>query len=250
MKKVYFLVLIISVIGSLYAYRWFKNNYSKKVDIDNENTELLEPVSKNDINPYDPIVYIYNTHQKETYAEDILNFNPTVLDAAYTLRDYLEELNIQTYVESSDFYEFLALNNWDFNNLYKVSRFYLEDTMKRYKNIRLYIDFHRDSIKHDLSTTTIDNKDYAKVLFVVGISNENYKENLKVSKKINEIILKRVNISRGILQKTSANANGIYNQDLTSNAILIEVGGYQNKFSEVDNTLKVLTESISDYSNE
>ena len=235
---------------SLYIYKDIRNSRYSTVN-DDYLEEDVYPVSKVDINePYDPIVYIYNTHQKESYAEDFLNFNPSVLDAAYTLRDYLEELNIQTYVENNDFYDFLALNNWDFNSLYKVSRFYLEDTMKRYQNIKLYIDFHRDSIKHDLSTVTINNKDYAKVLFVVGISNENYKKNLKVSKRINEIISRRADISRGILQKSAANANGIYNQDLSPDVILIEVGGYQNKYSEVDNTLKILAESISDYLNE
>lgn len=253
MKKVYALVMIISMVGSLYIYKDIrKNKIINQEIIDSLGNMSEEPVSKIEINniTYDPLVYIYNTHQKETYAEDFLNFNPSVLDAAYTLRDYLEELNIQTYVESNDFYDFMTLNNWDFNNLYKVSRFYLEDTMKQYKNIKLYIDFHRDSIKHDLSTISIGNKDYAKILFVVGISNDNYKENLKVVKRLNEIISKRANISRGILQKSSANANGIYNQDLSSNAILIEVGGYQNKFSEVDNTLKIIAESISDYLNE
>ena len=253
MKKVYFLVAIVSIIGSLYIYKDIRNAKLTSENITCDTEEIwAEPVSKVDVNtePYDPVVYIYNTHQKETYAEDFLNFSPSVLDASYTLRDYLEELNIQTYVENNDFYDFLTINNWDYNNLYNVSRFYLEDTMKRYKNIRLYIDFHRDSIKHDLSTASIDGKDYAKILFVVGISNDNYKENLKVVKRINELISSRANLSRGILQKSSANSNGIYNQDLSQNAILIEVGGYQNKYSEVDNSLKILAEAISDYLNE
>ena len=249
MKKLYILVAIISIVGSLYIYKDIRKNRNVKYI---EETEEAYPVGNFDTitEPYDPIVYIYNTHQKETYAEDFVNFSPTVLDAAYTLRDYLEELNIQTYVESSDFYDFMTLNNWNYDKLYDVSRFYLEDTMKRYKNIKLYIDFHRDAIKHDVSTTTINNKDYAKVLFVVGISNDNYKENMKIAKKLNSIITSRVNISRGILQKSSAKANGIYNQDLSSDIVLIEVGGYQNKFSEVDNTLKIIAESISDYLNE
>ena len=253
MKKIYFLTFVISMIGAFYIYRDIKSNRltSKNITDGLENQEIM-PVSKTDVNDniYNPVIYIYNTHQKETYAADALNFNPSVLDAAHTLRDYLEEYNIQTYVENNDFYDFLALNNWDFNNLYKVSRFYLEDTMKRYKNIKLYIDLHRDSIKHDLSTAIIDEKAYAKILFVVGISHENYKENLNTAKKLNSIISRKANISRGILQKSSANANGIYNQDKSADVILIEVGGYQNKYSEIDNTLKVIAEAIKEYLNE
>ena len=61
-------------------------------------------------------------------------------------------------------------------------------------------------------------------MFVVGISHENYKENLNTAKKLNSIISRKANISRGILQKSSANANGIYNQDKSADVILIEVG--------------------------
>ncbi len=235
-----------SIIGCLFIYKAKNSAKVAAKDLESE----AEPVSKIEMEkPYDPVIYIYNTHQKETYASEGLNFNPSVLDAAHTLRDYLEEENIQTYVEDSDFYEFLALNNWDFNSLYKVSRFYLEDTMKRYKGIKLYIDLHRDSIKHELSTIKIDDNDYAKILFVVGLSHDNYKENLNVAKKLNAIVSKKLNITRGILQKTSVNANGIYNQDKSPNVVLIEVGGYQNKYSEVDNTLKILAESIKEYLN-
>ena len=232
----------------------YKLQNKEKLSINNitNSEENIMPVGLSETlkEPYNPMVYIYNTHQQEGYALDYLNFSPSVLDAAHTLRDYLEEKNIQTYVENNDFYDFLALNNWDYNNLYKVSRFYLEDTMKRYKNIKLYIDFHRDSIKHELSTVTIGDKSYAKILFVVGLSHDNYKENLNVAKKLNSIIVSKANISRGIMQKSSANANGVYNQDLNSNVVLIEVGGYQNKYSEVDNTLEILAEVIKEYLDE
>ena len=250
MKRLYILFSILSIIGCLYIYKMGKKEKLSNQNI-TDNQEKIMPASKTDVitEPYDPVVYIYNTHQKESYAPDGLNFSPSVLDAAYTLRDYLEEENIQTYVENSDFYDFLALNNWDYNSLYKVSRIYLEDTMKRYKNIKLYIDFHRDSIKHDLSTISIGDKSYAKILFVVGIAHDNYKENLNVAKKLNSLIISKANISRGIMQKSAVNANGIYNQDKSPNVVLIEVGGYQNKYSEVDNTLEILAKAIKEYLN-
>ena len=245
-KKIYFIFVILSIIACLFIY---KNKNGKKINNLLENSEIM-PVSKTDFSEYNPLVYIYNTHQKETYSDDALNLNPSVLDAAHTLRDYLEELDIQTYVEDSDFYELLALNNWDYNNLYKVSRFYLEDAMKRYKNIKLYIDLHRDSVKHDISTITIGDDAYAKTLFVVGLSHDNYKKNLEIAKKLNTLLSSKKNITRGILQKSAANANGIYNQDLSENVILIEVGGYQNDFIEVSNTLKVLATVIKEYLDE
>ena len=201
----------------------------------------------------DPIIYIYNTHETETYSSEgyeELNINPTVKDASFLLQKYLKDEGISSLVEESSFTDLLIANNWPYENLYKVSRIYLENTIKRYENIKLYIDLHRDSIKKNMSTTTIDDKKYARILFVVGISNENYEKNLSVATKLNDIISKKHNISRGILKKTSANANGIYNQDLNENIVLIEIGGYQNTYEEVDNTLKVLAGSIKEYLDE
>ena len=48
-------------------------------------------------------------------------------------------------------------------------------------------------------------------------------------------------LSRGIYKKEGAGVNGIYNQDISPNSILIEVGGASNNIDEVLNT----TEAIS-----
>lgn len=219
-----------------------KPNVNENIKNDHENIALD-----------DPIIYIYNTHETETYSNEgykELNITPSVKDASFLLQKYLKDEGIDSLVEESSFTDMLVANNWSYENLYKVSRIYLENTIKRYENIKLYIDLHRDSIKKNLSTTTIGDKKYAKVLFVVGISNENYEKNLKTAQRLNEIITKNYDISRGILKKTSANANGIYNQDLNANIVLIEIGGYQNTYEEVNNTLKALASSIKEYLNE
>lgn len=43
------------------------------------------------------------------------------------------------------------------------------------------------------------------------------------------------------------NVNGIYNQDLNENMILLECGGYQNKIEEVNNTMILLSDVIKEY---
>ena len=57
-------------------------------------------------------------------------------------------------------------------------------------------------------------------------------------------------ISKGIIKKSGPNVNGIYNQDISSNALLIEVGGYQNKIDEVYNTIDVLANTLKEVINE
>ena len=81
-----------------------------------------------------------------------------------------------------------------------------------------------------------------KILFVVGLEHNNYKENISNVEKINDIANKHYpGLSRGIYKKEGPGVDGIYNQDISSNSILIELGGVDNNIDEVLNT----TEAIS-----
>ena len=44
--------------------------------------------------------------------------------------------------------------------------------------------------------------------------------------------------------------NGVYNQDLQGNVILIELGGDKNNLEEITNTIDILVNVIGDYVNE
>ena len=232
-------------------FKILKNNISFDLGVKGVSSSGLSNIKENGYT-VDPIVYIYNTHENESYSNkgyENINVNPTVKDVSFLLASLLKERGIPTLVEENSFVEFQRLNNWDYSALYKVSRIYLENTIKKYDNIKLYIDLHRDSIKKSDSTVTLNGKKYAKILFVVGINNPNYLDNYKLSKELNDKICLTKNICRGILKKTSANANGIYNQDLDKKIVLLEIGGYQNSIEEVTNTLELIANSLKDYFN-
>ena len=142
-------------------------------------------------------------------------------------------------------------NGLDHAGSYIASRHFLQNTMNKYNSIELYIDLHRDAISHDSSYINIDGKDCAKILFVIGLEYDTYKSNLKIVEKINNIInTKYPNLSRGIMKKQGYGVNGVYNQDLSSNVILIEVGGNENNIDEVNNTLDLVASAIKEYLNE
>ena len=85
-------------------------------------------------------------------------------------------------------------------------------------------------------------------MFVIGKKNKNYKKNYDVALSINELLdYKYPGLSRGILLQDSVNVNGIYNQDLAENIILIELGGNHNQFSEIKNTIDLLAPIIGEY---
>ena len=84
-------------------------------------------------------------------------------------------------------------------------------------------------------------------MFVLAKKNKNYKENEKFVKNLNSRINKKVkNLSRGIMNRTDV----IFNQDLSSHAILLEVGGVDNTIEEVNNTLEVIANVLKEYINE
>lgn len=198
-----------------------------------------------------PKIYIYNSHQGETYSSEYLeeyNTIPNVLTASYILKDKLDNQNIETLVEENDIIKYMKEQGLNHAGSYKASRVFLNSIINQYPNMELYIDLHRDSTTHEISTTTINNKPCAKILFVIGLENPNYNQNLSIANKINEIIRKKYpSLTRGVLKKQGYGVNGIYNQDLKHNVILIEVGGYENNIEEINNTLELVAEAIGEY---
>ena len=231
-------------------------NYKNDENYDYEVLSTISKHIKNDINNEveQPRVYIYNSHQLENYSNsnfEVYNITPNVMVASYLLKEKLEENNINALVEEADFNDYIKQNNWDYNYSYKASRYYLDNAIKKYSSLEYFIDVHRDAIKHEDSTVIIGDKTYAKILFVVGLENPNYEKNLNLVNNINNTInSKYPGLSRGIVKKSGPNVNGVYNQDVSPNAILIEIGGYENKIDEVYNTVLILSQILGEIINE
>ena len=218
--------------------------------------EVLETITKHINDPTNdvidnPIVYIYNSHQLENYDSsnyEPYNITPNVMMASYLLKEKLNNYNIPTIVEEGNINEFIKINNWDYNYSYIASRYFIKEAKRKYPSIKYFIDIHRDSVTKEYSTAIINDMSYAKVLFVVGLDHDNYKGNLDFANNVNNRLIN--GISKGIIKKSGPNVNGIYNQDISSNALLIEVGGYQNKIDEVYNTIDVLANTLKEVINE
>ncbi len=235
-------------------------NFNGDISYDEEyNADELETISKHisDPNPTDakdPIVYIFNSHQLENYSGsnyEAYNITPNVMMASYIMREKLKDRGIEAVVEENDITEFIRINSWDYNYSYLASRYYINAAVEEYPSIKYFIDIHRDSITKTNSTITINNVSYAKVLFVVGLEHEAYQNNLDLANYINtKIANKYPNLTRGVITKKGANVNGIYNQDISPNAILIEIGGYENTIDEVYNTVVVLADILKETINE
>jgi stage II sporulation protein P len=125
---------------------------------------------------------------------------------------------------------------------------YLEKRKKENKTLKYFIDLHRDSVKKNITTIEINGKKYARVMLLLGLENPNYKENEKNILKLENWLEKNYKgISRGIYRKKGKGVNGVYNQDFSDNCFLIEIGGEENTYEEVENTLDIIAQMLNDY---
>ena len=198
-----------------------------------------------------PAIYIYQTHANEEYSynkNNIYNIIPTVKTASYILSDELKKLGLNTLVERENTISILNSRKLPYKDSYKISRELMEKRSLENPNLKYFLDIHRDSVKKSLTTTTINDIKYARIMFLLGLENKNYLENKEVITKLNDYINKNYpNLSRGIYEKQGKGVNGIYNKDYHKNVLLIEVGGYENTIDEVNNSLKVISETLYNY---
>lgn len=214
------------------------------------NSDYIEDPTPNE-NLKNPIIYIYNTHQLEEYKKsntEDYNVTPNTMMASYILREKLNKNNLPTIVEVGDVSEILRTNNWQYYKSYDVTRMLINDAKEKNKSLRYFIDLHRDSISRDLTTLKTNDKTFAKVLFIVGLENKNYEKNMQFMDSICIKMNNRYNgICKGLYKKQGEGVNGVYNQDIDENVVLIEVGGVDNTIDEVSNTLEVFSSSLKEY---
>ena len=218
------------------------DDYYFKEDIEKESIIVYKEQedNKDDIKQQEPLVYIYSSHDNEKYSD-----NKSVLDVNKLLQEKLSLYKINSIVEENRVSTFLDKENLNYNKSYLISRRFLEEVILKYPTLNYFIDIHRDSVDGKVTTTIINNKSYAKIMFVLGLDNPNYLENKKVIMKLNDFINKHYpNLSRGIYEKKGSGVNGVYNQDFHKNTILIEVGGIDNNYEEVLNSTEIITKAL------
>ena len=227
----------------------FSDNYEENPTFDDEITNYIEDTTN--ISYDNPIIYIYNTHQLEEYNSNMIydySIKPNVMIASYVLKEKLADYNIPSVVETGNIKEYLNNNNLKYSYSYEASRYFINEAKKEYNTLKYYIDIHRDSALREKTYLELNGKKYARVMFVVGLEHDGYEANLNLAYKLNSILEERYpDLCRGVLKKKGPNVNGIYNQDLSPNSMLIEVGGVDNTIDEVYNSIEALAEALNIY---
>lgn len=217
--------------------------YSKYINVSKEEKNNKSTILKPNKNL--PIIYIYNTHDMEEYSSlneiKVLGISENVVTASYMLQELLSSYGINSIVEEKSPTKEVKENNLSYPSTYTFSYNNAIDAKNKNKSLEYFIDLHRDGVKKEYSTVQIQNKSYAKIMFVLGMDHKNSEKNLELVNKLEEYLN---NNYAGILRKTSVYDDSSYNQELSEKAFLVEMGGNENNLNEVFNSMKALANAI------
>lgn len=222
--------------------------------LDNLDGEQSKPPVKH---PEKNTVLIYHSHSRESFlphlkdasnASDAQHKEVNITMVGERLSKKLLEKGIGAVVNKTDIVGILGERGWTYGRAYQASREVVQEALAQNHDFAYLFDIHRDSAKRKTTTTEINGKHYAKLYFIVGESHPNYKQNEKIALELNRMIKEKYpTLTRGVFPKNKTNGNGVYNQDLSPNALLIEVGGPENTLEEMYNTIDILADLFADY---
>jgi len=203
------------------------------------------------------VVYIYNAHNRESFLPHLPDVNDpdlahhdevNVTKISERLAKSLEANGIGAQVEKSDIGKVLDEKGWEYWQSYDAAREVAQEAIASNNDIQFMFDIHRDSHGKKETTKEINGESYARVMFVVGEEHANYEKNLELASELHYLMEEKYpGLSRGVLPKGGAGSNGVYNQDLSENAILIEFGGVENNFDELYRTADAVAEVFSEF---
>jgi stage II sporulation protein P len=200
------------------------------------------------------VVFIYHTHNRESFlphlpdikdANDAYNAKINITMVGKRLAEELEKRGIGSEVSTVDYMPTLS----SYSLSYAASLKTVEAVMQKNKDLNFFIDVHRDSRERDQTTVTINGKKYAKVAFVIGQGNPHWQQNEELAKNLKTQLEDIApGISRPIVNKEkTAGTNGEYNQSLSSNALLVEIGGPYNSLEEEYRSVEVLAQAFANF---
>lgn len=201
--------------------------------------------NKINLTPSKPLVLIVHTHTTECYNPDNIyggnystDFNKGVVKIGETIKNELEvKYGIATLHDKT------VHDNPVFYGAYKRSRPTIQKYVNKYPSLKIVIDLHRDAAKNkNVSTAIINGQRYARVMFVIGLKNKNASKSKVLANKINNIFnTSYPGLSRGLYFAK----NSVYNQDLTSKLVLIELGSNKNSIDEALKTADIIAKIIT-----
>lgn len=191
-----------------------------------------------------PQVLIYHTHSTESYEMQDLGYYESGSSARTTNEKYnmirvgdeiteqLEKAGIEV-IHDRELYDYPS-----YNGAYQRSAAAVEKYLKKYPSITVTLDIHRDAIEQSggvrvKPTAVVNGKKAAQVMIIAGVDDgtmdfPKWKENMKFASALQT----RMETDYAGLTRAAMVCHRRYNMYLTTNSLLIEVGGHANTLDE------------------
>ncbi len=141
-----------------------------------------------------------------------------------------------------------------YNNSYARSAETIKSVMNQYNDVNITIDLHRDGLNianqatknniHNKYTTTINGEKVAKFFFVVGARNDDVEKVQKLADGLTEYAKKKY---PDLIMPVVLKPYGRFNQSISDNAILVEVGSNGTTTAEAQASAKYIAQVIDGY---
>jgi len=206
-----------------------------------------------------PTVLILHSHGSESYAP---TGEYTESSPYHTLNNSYNMIAVGDYVAAlleeggiSVIHDTALHDNPSYNDSYGNSRASAQAYLEEYPSIQLVLDLHRDAIadadgNQIAQTVFAGDQTYAPLMLVVGTSQSGlnhpqWRENLSLALKLQTQL---EGICPGIGKKINLRSER-FNQDLSTGALLVEIGTSGNSRQEALRSAKVLAEAILSLAN-
>ena len=164
------------------------------------------------------LICMYSTHSDESYVPDDGASSKWkdagIYDVGNALKQSLEKRGIKTVYSDETFLPHDA-------GAYRRSRSTAEELLKKQPDA--LFDVHRDAISADQYETTVDGEEASKIRLFVGRSNPNFAYNKAFAQQIKAAADEKY----PDLIKDIYIGKGNYNQELSGNALLLEMGTHE-----------------------
>ncbi len=201
-----------------------------------------------------PTVLIYHTHGTESYTKTENytesssyrtrdnGYNLVSVGTAVTKR--LQEAGVKV------IHDTVPHDYPSYDGSYASSRKSVQQYLKEYPSIRLVLDLHRDAMtdskgKQIQTTVNVGGEKAAQMMLVMGmqtgsVSLPNWKENMALAVKLQALLERHC---PGIMRPLCIRAQR-FNQDLSSGALLIEMGAAGNTRQQALKSADILCDAI------
>jgi stage II sporulation protein P len=215
--------------------------------------QVYDPKLKKALNPSKPEVLIYHSHTTEAfspYGIYDLDENKNIVSVGEVITKDLENNYGVSVIHDK------TIHNAEVQlQAYAKSAKTLDSYLNKYKDFKLIIDLHRDSVENKAAmSTSMNNNKLARFMFVIGVGNPTKNKNIEVAEKLSSI---SQSLFPGLIRAGNGADVGLYyhragtkfNQQKSGNAVLIEVGSQVNTLDEAKTTGLYLSRIIAEYIN-